>query len=209
VFVWSPTQSQLGTNAFGVIATDNGTPSLSATQTFSVTVLASNNPPALTPIAHQTLYALTTLRLTNSATDPDLSAQILTFSLEPGAPDGANVDATSGVLVWTPADWQIGTNIITVRVTDNGLPNLSDAKSFAVNVLPPPLLETPGSGSNTTFLAWSAITGATYRVQFKISLTDTSWVDLVPDVLATGATASATDTFATNDARFYRVLVVP
>ena len=209
VFVWSPTQSQLGTNAFGVIVTDNGTPSLSATQTFSVTVLASNNPPALTPIADQTLYALKTLRLTNSATDLDLAAQILTFSLEPGAPDGASIDATSGVLMWTPADWQVGTNIITVRVTDNGLPNLNDAKSFAVNVLPRPVLETLGSASNTTALTWSAITGTTYRVQFKISLTDTSWVDLVPDVLATGATASATDTFATNDARFYRVIVVP
>ena len=47
VFVWSPTQGQIGTNAFSVIVTDNGSPSLSATQSFSVTVLASNNPPVL------------------------------------------------------------------------------------------------------------------------------------------------------------------
>ena len=34
VFVWTPTQSQVGTNAFSVVVTDKGSPSLSATQSF-------------------------------------------------------------------------------------------------------------------------------------------------------------------------------
>ena len=62
---------------------------------------------------------------------------------------------------------------------------------------------------NTVTLAWSALAGTTYRVQFKTNATDTAWEDLVPDVTATGATASAADNNDINEMRFYRVLVVP
>jgi hypothetical protein len=45
VFTWRPAIAQSGsTNTLGVIALDNGTPSLSATQTFTVTVLAPAQP---------------------------------------------------------------------------------------------------------------------------------------------------------------------
>ena len=209
IFSWAPTQAQLGSNPFSIVVTDDGLPPLSATQSFSVTVLASNNPPVLALIADQTVYALTTLLLTNSATDPDLAAQTLTFSLDAGAPAGASIGPTNGVFVWTPTDPQAGTNSITVRVTDNGLPNLSDARTFTVNVLLRPVLESLGSSSNTTTLSWSAVAGTTYRIQFKTNLTDASWADLVPDVLATDITASTNDTTSTNDARFYRVRVLP
>ena len=163
----------------------------------------------LAPIANQTVYALTTLVLTNSATDPDLPAQTLTYSLDPGAPAGATIDVTNGVLQWTPAQAEAGTNTITVRVSDNGLPNLSDAWTFTVNVLPRPVLEVLSSLGNTITLTWSALTGTTYRVQFKTNATDPAWEDLVPDVTATGATATAADNNTINEMRFYRVLVVP
>ena len=209
LFTWSSTTLQVGSNAFEVLVTDNGLPPLSAAQSFRVTVLASNNPPVLAPIADQTLYALTTLVLTNSATDPDLPPQTLNYSLDPGAPAGATIDATNGVLVWAPTELEAGTNTITVRVTDNGLPPLSDARTFTVNVLARPFLETINSVGNTVTLAWSALAGTTYRVQFKTNATDTAWEDLVPDVTATGATASAADNNDINEMRFYRVLVVP
>jgi hypothetical protein len=209
LFSWTPDSSQLGSNAFEVIVTDNGLPPLSAAQSFSVLVLVSNRPPVLTPIADQTIYALTTLLLTNTATDPDLPAQVLTFSLDPGAPAGASIGATNGVLLWTPAQAEAGTNAITVRVTDNGTPNLSDAWTFMVNVLPRPVLEKLTLSSGTAFLTWSSISAATYRVQFKTNLTDASWVDLVPDVSATGTTASTTNTMATTATQFYRVFMVP
>jgi hypothetical protein len=209
IFTWAPDGSQVGTNAFEVIVTDNGVPPLSAAQNFSVTVVASNSPPVLAPIANQTVYALTTLVLTNSATDPDLPAQTLTYRLEPGAPAGASIGATNGVLVWTPAQAEAGTNAIAVRVTDNGVPSLSDAKAFTVNVLARPVLETIAISGNTAMVTWSAIAGTTYRVQSKTNLADAGWVDLVPDVTATGATASTTDSAGTNDARLYRVFVVP
>jgi hypothetical protein len=209
VFTWTPTQGQIGSNAFEVIVADNGLPSLSATQTFSVKVLPSNNPPVLASVSNRTVTAGVTLMITNVATDPDSPPQVLTFSLDPGAPVGASIDATDGVFMWTPADSQAGANSITVRVTDNGLPNLSDAKTFTVNVLVRPVLEAVVMSGNSATLTWNAVSGTTYRVQFKTNLTDTVWGDLTPDVTAAGATASASDPSSTNDMRFYRVLVVP
>jgi len=209
VFTWAPTSAQLGTNDFSVIVTDNGSPPLSATQSFAVTVLASNTPPLLAPIPDQTLHALMTLVITNTASDPNLPDQVLTFTLDAGAPGGATIGPVSGVLTWTPADSQVGTNPIAVRVTDNGCPNLSDSKTFAVAVIPRPTLEVVGVSSNSINLAWSAIAGLSYRVQFTDTVAPSNWTDLVPDVVASGQTAGNTDTAPTNNFRFYRVRVLP
>jgi hypothetical protein len=47
-----------------------------------------------------------TLTFTNTATDADLPAQNLTFSLDAGAPDGAEIDPETGVFTWTPTPAQ-------------------------------------------------------------------------------------------------------
>ena len=58
-------------------------------------------------------------------------------------------------------------------------------------------------------LTWSAVMGRTYRTQYKTNLSDPGWTDLSPDVLATGNTASLTDTSAAGTQRFYRVALLP
>ena len=75
------------------------------------------------------------LNLAITATDPDLPANRLTFSLEPGYADGVAIDALTGSLQWTPS-WSSAdtTNFITVRVIDDGVPPLSDLKTFSVVV---------------------------------------------------------------------------
>src|SRR5205085_2301312 len=97
---------------------------------------------------------------TNSATDADLPANTLTYSLDAGAPSGASVNPTNGVFVWTPSEAQgPGTYTITNRVTDNGSPSLSDAKTFTVTVNEvnvPPVLgaignKTANEGTALTF----------------------------------------------------------
>jgi hypothetical protein len=64
---------------------------------------------------------------------------------------------------------------------------------------------TPTDGVIT--LSWRARAGTVYRVQFTDDLAFAEWQDLVPDVTATGPTASATDT-PPGTHRFYRILVV-
>ena len=170
---------------------------------------ATNHPPVLAFIPNPTLHALMTLRLTNSATDPDFPAQTLTYSLDPGAPAEASIGATSGVLLWTPPDSAVGPTLITARVTDNGSPSLSDTQAFTVNVLSRPTLTILSTSNHTPTLTWSSISGLTYQVQFKTNLNDAALPRSLPNVTATGATASATDSSATNAARLYRVVLVP
>ena len=117
------------------MVTDNGAPALSATSTFHVTVNEVNSAPVLAAIASQSVNELSTLTLAASASDADLPAQLLAFSLAAGAPGGAAIDPVSGLFTWTPTLGQGGTNYdLTVIVSDNGLPNLSDHRTFNVAV---------------------------------------------------------------------------
>ena len=81
-FTWTPTETQgPSTNVITVIVADNGTPPLTVTQSFQVTVREINQPPQLSIPGPQAIVELTTLVLTNTASDADLPANALTFSL--------------------------------------------------------------------------------------------------------------------------------
>jgi hypothetical protein len=125
-----------GTNLFTLLARDSGLPSLTSTQTFRVIVLESNLPPVLAPITDFSMGEGRLLSFTNQATDPDLPAQRLAFSLAAGAPAGATLHPDTGVFTWRPADFQGGTNyLISVIVRDDAAPSLTATQSFTVAVL--------------------------------------------------------------------------
>jgi hypothetical protein len=211
VFTWSPTEAQgpMTTN-LTVRVTDNGSPPLSDAKTFTVTVLESNRPPILTAIANRTIHAGISLLITNIATDPDLPTNTLTFSLSTNSPAGAVIDSASGILQWTTSDaFANSTKSITVKVTDNGSPPLSDSKTFTVTVDPRPKLEAVSPSNNLLSLSWNSISSQVYRVQFKQNLTNPNWSNLPPDVTATGSIAVKTDTLGPSSARLYRVQVLP
>ncbi|MDA1273734.1 MAG: immunoglobulin domain-containing protein [Verrucomicrobia bacterium] len=132
-FSWTPSLAQAGTtHGITVRVTDNGTPSLSASASFSIVVAPSNRAPVLTPIGDQTVDEQTQLTVTIAASDPDQPAQVLTYEIS-GAPPGAGIDPASGVFTWTPNEDQgPGTSTITVKVSDNGTPPLSVTGSFSV-----------------------------------------------------------------------------
>src|SRR5204862_22139 len=79
---WTPTEAQgPSTNTVTVRVLDNGTPSMSATNSFLVIVTEVNTPPILTlpgtpPFAYPTL-----LRSNATATDSDVPANTLSFAL--------------------------------------------------------------------------------------------------------------------------------
>src|SRR2546426_6025140 len=96
VLTWTPTEAQgPGTNLITVRVIDNGSPPSSDTGSFTVVVTEVNRAPLLTVPADQMIDELSTLVVTNTATDPDLPANTLTFSLEPDAPAGASINARS------------------------------------------------------------------------------------------------------------------
>ena len=57
-------------------------------------------------------------------------------------------------------------------------------------------------------LIWSAQPGKSYRVEYKTDLSSSTWNSLGQVITATDSTASALDTTATSEKRFYRVALV-
>ncbi len=164
---WTPAESQGPTNAvFVVRATKTADSNLTAAVTFSVKVNEVNQPPILSPIADQAVAETQTLKLTNTAWDPDIPANKLTFSLDAGAPAGMTIDPASGVLVWAPTAAQVSTtNLVTVRVTDDGAPPVSDTKSFQVVVRRGPAWQyvvASGTASSSTIYLYLTAPGEVY-----------------------------------------------
>ena len=79
--------------------------------------------------------------------------QTFVFSL-PTAPLGATINPSSGEFVWSvPNNAVPSTNLVTVRVTDNGTPILTDVKNFNAVVRPMPQLVTSSAG-NQLQIVW-------------------------------------------------------
>jgi hypothetical protein len=86
------------------------------------------------------------MTFTATATDADLPTNVLTFSLDPGAPVGSVINGSTGIFSWTPLT--TGTVSVTVRVTDNGSPPLSDLETLTISVGPDetvPVVQNPGN----------------------------------------------------------------
>jgi hypothetical protein len=96
----------------------------------SITVTPVADTPVLAPIGNKTVVKNTLLTFTATATDAD-AGQTLTFSLI-NAPQGATINATTGVFKWTPTT--AGSFTFKVRVTDNGSPALYDDEQITVTV---------------------------------------------------------------------------
>lgn len=170
----------------------------------------TNYAPTLAPIADRIIHAGCVLAATNSATDPAVPSHGLAFSLDPGAPAGATIDSTTGVISWLTTAASAGTtNTITVRVTQTTSPNLSDVKSFTVVVVPPPMLQPLTLSNGAAQLTWNAIPGQRYRIQYKPSLAAADWTDLAPDVTASDSTISVTDSSGLSSQGYYRIVAMP
>ena len=134
---WTPSEAQgPGEYLIGVRVSDDFSPPGVDVEKFSITVREVNRPPAFEaePASKAVgLYDLATLEL--KATDPDLPKNKLTFSFDGEPPEGAKIDDVSLTLVWRPAPKFYGTKQpISLRVTDDGAPPLSDRATFAFDV---------------------------------------------------------------------------
>ena len=146
-FEWTPSEEQgdaqyTVTVTVTVTVTDNGAEPhwLTAAETFTITVVETNRPPVLDFIADQLADEQSTLAFTATASDPDLPAQTLTFSLDQASLDaGMSIDSASGEFTWSPTAGQAadGPYTVTVTVTDNGAnpAALSDSQSFSIGVV--------------------------------------------------------------------------
>jgi regulation of enolase protein 1 (concanavalin A-like superfamily) len=166
-----------------------------------------NTPPTLAPLVNRTIALGQTVTFLAEGTDFDTPAQSLTYSLDAGAPAGAVIGPVSGQFSWTPTAQQApGTNAITVRVTDSGIPPLSAARVFTVVLRLPPQITIGSPGPGQVALSFDAIVGRTYRVDYKNNLSDETWVPLAAPAPAQGNTVSVQDQLGVNPQRFYRIV---
>jgi hypothetical protein len=133
LFTWTPTTAQApSTNLVTVKVADSQSPPMTASQSFTIIVSAPNTPPVLAAVSSQTAVAGTALVVQLSATDSDIPAQTLTYSIG-SAPLGASINPATGLFTWTPTQAQSpSTNLVTVQVTDNGTPPMSSSQSFSI-----------------------------------------------------------------------------
>ncbi len=132
VFTFTPVLGQLGsTNTITVVATDSGTPPLSATNSFKAIVIA-NTAPLLAAISDRTNNPGDTVLITNVTTDAEAPPQTFTYALAV-SPSGATINPTNGLITWATTGANAATtNDFTVVVSDNGVPSLIASRSFKV-----------------------------------------------------------------------------
>ena len=152
LFTWRPTEAQgPGSYPFAVRVTDDGTPARDDSETITVMLSEVNLPPVLDSIGNKSVDELTELTFTATATDPDVPANTLTFSLDAGAPAGASIDPATGLFTWRPTEAQgPGSYPFAVRVTDDGTPARDDSETITVmlgEVNLPPVLDSIGNKS--------------------------------------------------------------
>jgi len=113
-----------------------------------------NTAPTLAAITNREITLGQTLTLTASASDTDVPAQTLLFSLGAGAPVGATITPLTGQFSWKPTSAPANVSI-SVIVTDSGTPNLTATQTFSVTVYPPPTITTQVINGNQMLLTWS------------------------------------------------------
>jgi hypothetical protein len=142
------------------------------------------------------------------ATNPVLTYSISGFL---GTDTVSVVSGTPGVSTSATTTSPVGEYAITV--TDGTLSamnyNFTPLNgTLTVLATGPTILKVTPAGTNVV-VTWTALSNATYRLQYLPAFPGTNWQSIVPDVTATNAAASAVDSPGTVTQRYYRVMVVP
>jgi hypothetical protein len=212
IITWSPGTNMAGTtNTITTVVTNNDVfdlvnPQLAATNTFTVVVNGLHNGPSFPAQADVTINYLTTLIVTNAATDNDIPLTGLTYQLV-APPTGAAIDG-NGTISWSPTAAQApSTNLITTVVVDGASSPMSATNSFNVIVEPvvPPTILSIDVTNESAVITWSATVGHTYRLQF-MNLGDTNWTEVPANIVVTNGTTASTTNFCGNaTTELYRV----
>ena len=158
-------------------------------------------------IANRVIAVGQQLSVTNTASDLDSPGQSLSFSLDPGSPEGMTLTPESGILRWVPIDAQgNSTNWVIVRVTDDGCGNLSSAQSFSVAVVERPLLQAFLSTNAQPVLLLGGQDGVIYGIEATTNLGNpNSWQPIWQGTL-TNLSQLIEPSASTNRMMFFRAL---
>lgn len=148
VFRWLPTESLEGKLVVVFRAKDH-LGLVSSDQSITITVNEVNSPPAISPLAPQSVNENSLLQFAVTAVDPDMVSGIadtVQYSLVSGTQTGMAFDSASGSFHWTPTEEQDGTYTVVFRAQDSrGLSSADESVAITVGeVNDPPQLTDPG-----------------------------------------------------------------
>lgn len=159
-FTWQPTSADpTGVYKFTIVATDDGAVPLSTAVQVTVYIVESNSPAEIEPIADVVAAAGDEVVVPVVALDFDLPLYDLVYTLEPGAPEGASIDAVTGEFAWTPPLSATGDYVVSVRVEDDSPTPVAAFIAFTIHVVAettPP--ELSAALANDTGAAGDAVT---------------------------------------------------
>ena len=198
---------------FTFTATDPATATSFGPVSYGILILTnnamvSNTAPALAAISNYTLIAGATLTFTNTATDTNVPAQTLTYSLLNNPPN-ATVTTNTGIFNWRPTIAQGGSlNAMSMVVTDSGSPALSATQAFNVVVNIPASPTMTGAVSNGQFsITANGSAGPDYVIQSSSNLVNWS---TATNLISPTIPVRWTDPNAASPRQnFYRVLLGP
>jgi subtilase family serine protease len=103
-----------------------------------------------------------------------------------------------------------GSNTVVQFAAEN-IPNFFGLDDISLTVVPTPQFDSAVAGMGGLVLAWQAMPGLLYQVQYTTDLTMTNWLNLGVATLATSPTLTALDTniYAACSQRFYRLVASP
>ena len=167
-----------------------------------------NTAPSIGPLSVRFVTIGQMLSFTATASDTDMPAQTLTWSLDPGAPTGASINANSGLFSWTPSTAP-SSNSITLIVTDNGSPPLSASRAFSVIVLVPPSFSGARVDRTKLYISWNGVIGQTCQLEYSASLNPANWSSIANPFVGNGTSVLFTNDLSFSTQGFYRLRVIP
>jgi len=135
-----------------------------------------NDAPSLKHLFNQITDVGGTVSFTAQASDQDAAIDVVTFSLEAGAPLGATIDASTGAFTWSTAGFEPGRYEVTVEVRDSA--GLLDKQVLPITVFAP--------GERTALDDYVNDVGADYKWDIRSRVVGTGYTEY--NVLLTSGT---------------------
>jgi subtilase family serine protease len=116
-----------------------------------------------------------------------------------------------GTFGWSNMQFVVkaSTNITTLRFGFRNDNDFLALDNVSVMPVPGPALRAPAVANGSIQLAWTALPGVQYQVQYKTNLTQTSWINLSSVITATMNPMTFSNNIGPDPQRFYRVVLLP
>jgi uncharacterized repeat protein (TIGR03803 family) len=111
---------------------------------------------------------------------------------------------------WPAGELIQGSDGVFYGTTESGgINTISWGTIFKFSVPPPPTFQSVAQMNGSLILAWQAVAGQNYQVQYNSNLNTTNWNNFGNAFTASSNVITTTDNNLSGNSRFYRILMLP